>query len=455
MKCPSCNAEVHVGMFFCPECGKRLPDFQETKTRDVQMGVERIIFPQERNEREELRNRMEDQKKVQELKRRIQKLRCEISQLHIAVKQKNTVSRYRDPDFGQPQFPPQNLRKKEQIEKVEETESKKHPYLMGCLVLYVAVIFSYFIGWIKIEDFGNTTLTIIKIANMSESFAFLLFYIVPVLYLIGIIRLWMEQDLENTEWVHLPFVANVLVFVISLILVLGSKSGDGFMDLFECSLAVGPWLSLVCGTIAEILAIKGTDSEENYEIKKNIKKIKFAVPVVNYNALLFFRPLRIVVNEEGELDVELKQYVEGLNLLQMNITLVSQLHNVYRFWDVQVRNFRKQSNGIIRGTAVNGVYEGPEDIVYAKVDILQYSFDTGLAQVSVPISIESQLSLERLKALRKTMKDAFHEPVIMGMSENISGDWFCVCGTENHADEESCILCGKKKQGVFQIKREI
>ena len=29
MNCPNCNAEVKKEMVFCPECGKKLPEFQK------------------------------------------------------------------------------------------------------------------------------------------------------------------------------------------------------------------------------------------------------------------------------------------------------------------------------------------------------------------------------------------------------------------------------------------
>ena len=453
MNCPNCNAEVKKEMVFCPECGKKLPEFQKMTALHTSMVAGESGNNAEKTERKIIHSSPEDLKKEQELKNGIRKLRCEISQLRIAVNQQGIVSRYRDPDYGQMQLPPQNLRKKEQEVKTTETNHQIQPYLIGCLVLYAAVIFSYFIGWVKIADFGNTTLSIMKIANLSESPLFLIFYVVPVLYLIGIVRLWMEQDFESTEWIHLPFVANVVIFVLTLIMIQGSK--DSMDSLFEYSLATGPWLSLICGIAAEILVSRAPEGEETQEkIGLDFKKTKFTVPVVNYNGLLPFRPLQIIVNEDGELDIELKQYAEELNLAQMNITLVSQLHNVYRFWDVQIRNFRSQSNGIIRGTA-EGIYEGPDDIVYAKVDVLQYSFGTGLARSAVPVNIDSQLPLERLEALRKRLKDTFHEPELQEVQENGTGNWVCVCGTENHADEETCILCRKKKQNVFQIKREV
>lgn len=113
MNCPNCNAEVKKEMVFCPECGKKLPEFQKMTALHTSMVAGESGNNAEKTERKIIHSSPEDLKKEQELKNGIRKLRCEISQLRIAVNQQGIVSRYRDPDYGQMQLPPQNLRKKE------------------------------------------------------------------------------------------------------------------------------------------------------------------------------------------------------------------------------------------------------------------------------------------------------------------------------------------------------
>ncbi len=450
MRCPHCDHELPENARFCSACGRSLEKVILEKPagmEDIRHLEERIRFLEEQKDllSKAIKTNAAEHKQLETLQKEENDFRIEVSQLKLVQEQKSLDMPYRKEE-GERYFLALQREEKEEAKKEERPERQIDGWIGAGIALCAVVIFAYFMGWVEmLRDFSLWT-----IAKETENPAVLLAYLAPVLYGVYMIRLGTEKNFEEAAgmaWA--AFGVNMLVVVVTLLWCVSVNHDDYWRDFPDkAKLATGAWLAVAAGIGGMALAGFAPKTQTEISAPESEKRTQnnlFQVPVLNYPALLPVRPLKITVDGKRRLSVTFVQYQAKLQLAQADIDLVDRFHNVYCIRNMKISGLNWKGDGY-QSECEESVYNGPEDIVYAKVYIRQHSLEEGrMAEKTVPLYAETDLPVEHLKELRRQpgRADAFFE------AEKTAGGWRCTCGTENREDEDSCICCRKRRAGVL------
>ena len=455
MNCPGCGREIPDGSMFCSGCGRKvevIPVNTEAENNQQEAAELDRKLANLRSEKINLKAKLDkrSQDPSGSLKKKERMLQADVSQLKLVKRQREQTLPYQMETGERYLLALQPKAQKTSTSTAGRATTNETVWLYICIALNVVAIIAFFMSWVKSEFIS---FKLIQLARISEKPFYLLAYIVPILYAVQIFMLWQNKNFEDTDtFIKISFIADLVVVVITFIACLSaSGSSDNYLDeIAGPGVGGGVWLALIAGIASYAVARYGAGLEDQgkQESRPSLlpKAEQFHVPVVNYNALLECRPLKVTVDGDGNLFVEFRCYEELPTLLQLDIDLIDRVHDVYTLKNLKFSQFKEFGNHIYRGAVENQVYQGPTEFVYAKIYMKQYSFGNGMAEKTVPLYVESELSLDRLESMRKRMNDTFHEPV-----ETEQG-WRCTCGTEN--TEDVCVLCERKKDVLLNLFRQ-
>ena len=221
----------------------------------------------------------------------------------------------------------------------------------------------------------------------------------------------------------------------------------GFWKCPQCGTANASYVSTCKCGLSKSAADDFTKSNAAKLSERKLMADSIVVPVVNYSAESLVQVTEVVINKESAcIRLNLSNYnaASAPKAIRANIELISVFGDMaISANDVAFLTMTKKDGNRL-STEFTSISLSPDkvrEVASARVVVSRLVYENGTNYTAADY-MDSDLPLDRLKALRDAGYDAVCEKTILG------DVWRCSCGRENSLADLACPRCGESMPGI-------